>query len=364
MSKGAGRVARPRGASKRGRGGQQGRLWRWLVVSALVLLTPPAVFLWWLHRPLDLALDMTARGSERVVELTVERGRSPMDVAEDWVRAGVDTPVWALQAWFRLSGQARRIRAGSYALEPGATPRDLLDKMVRGDESLESLTLVEGWTFLQVRAALARAPGLRQTVSALDDAALMTALGSPELPAEGWFFPDTYRYGRGVSDREVLRQAHAAMKRQLEKAWAQRHGDLPLKSAQEALVLASIVEKETGRASDRGQIAGVFTNRLKLGMPLQTDPSVIYGLGAAFDGNLRRRDLQTDTPFNTYTRRGLPPHAIAMPGAESLKAAVQPQATPALYFVARGDGTSQFSATLDEHNRAVWQYQKMPGPKR
>lgn len=323
------------------------------------LLLSAAVFgagaWWWLQAPLGLRAP--------VVELTVERGRPPLQVAEDWVQAGVDTPVWALQMWFRLSGQARRIRAGSYAAEPGTTPRELLDKMVRGDESLESLTLVEGWTFRQVRAALARSPGLRQTLAGLDDAAIMQTLGSPDLPAEGWFFPDTYRYGRGVSDRAVLLQAHAAMKRQLEKAWAQRQPGLPLRSAQDALVLASIVEKETGRAEDRGLIAGVFINRLRLGMPLQTDPTVIYGLGDTFDGNLRRRDLLTDTPFNTYTRRGLPPHAIAMPGAQSLRAAVVPEPTEALYFVARGDGSSQFSRTLDEHNRAVWRYQKMAGSR-
>lgn len=354
MSKGASRVAR-RGTARPAAAGT--RLWlRALGAVALAILFLASGATWWLHSALTLR--------NGTVELTVERGRSPMGVAEDWVNAGVDTPVWALQAWFRVSGQSRRIRAGSYAAEPGTTPRDLLDKMVRGDETLESLTLVEGWTFRQVRAALARAPGLRQTVAELDDTAVMTALGSPELPAEGWFFPDTYRYGRGVSDREVLRQAHAAMKHHLERAWAQRHSDLPLRSAQEALVLASIVEKETGRPSDRPQIAGVFANRLRLGMPLQTDPTVIYGLGPAFDGNLRRRDLMADTPFNTYTRRGLPPHPIAMPGLESIRAAVQPQATTALYFVARGDGSSQFSSTLDEHNRAVWQYQKMPAGKK
>ncbi len=298
-----------------------------------------------------------------VVELNVERGRSAASVAEDWVQAGVQEPAWALKAWFRWSGDARRLKAGSYAVEPGASPRELLDKMVRGDETLEAVTLIEGWTFAQVRTALTRAPGLRQTLQGVDDAALMQVLGSPGTPAEGWFFPDTYRYGRGASDKAVLQRAHAAMKSRVDRAWAQRQADLPIKSPAEALVLASIVEKETGQARDRAQIAGVFVNRLRLGMPLQTDPTVIYGLGPAFDGNLRRRDLQADTPFNTYTRRGLPPHAIAMPGAASLMAAVQPAPTKALYFVARGDGSSHFSATLDEHNRAVWRYQKMPAGK-
>jgi len=308
----------------------------------------------WLNRPLSL--------TQPVVELTVEPGRSPKAVARDWTLAGVDTPAWALAWWFRLSGDDRRIRAGSYALEPGVTPRGLLNKMVQGDESLESVTLVDGWTFKQVRAALAQAPGLRPTLNGLDDAAVMSALGATGRPAEGWFFPDTYRYGRGVSDLTVLRQAHRAMAQQLERAWAQRQPGLPLRSPEEALVLASIVEKETGRAADRGPIAGVFVNRLRLGMPLQTDPTVIYGLGEGFQGKLTRAHLRADTPFNTYTRRGLPPHAIALPGLAALQAATQPAATPALYFVARGDGSSQFSATLDEHNAAVRRYQLSSSP--
>lgn len=357
MNTGAKRVADRRSAEPRRRAPRRGPRGWWLLLAALTLLMSAAVgtVFWWLHSPLDLR--------QGVVELNVERGRSAAAVADDWVRAGVDTPVWALQAWFRWSGQARRIRAGSYAAEPGVTPAELLDKMVRGDESLESVTFIEGWTFAQMRAALSRSPGIRPTLQGLDDRTVMQALGSPGLPAEGWFFPDTYRYGKGVSDRAVLLRAHEAMKVQLDRAWAQRQPNLPLKNPAEVLVLASIVEKETGQAADRARIAGVFANRLRLGMPLQTDPTVIYGLGSAFDGNLRRRDLQTDTPFNTYTRRGLPPHAIAMPGAQSLKAAVQPESTPALYFVAKGDGSSHFSATLDEHNRAVWRYQKMPHGK-
>ncbi len=351
------RVAGQRSARPKRRGG--GRLMRGLVAGlATVLLlvgTLVVVATWWLQAPMAL--------KQPIVELNVERGRPAVMVAEDWVRAGVDAPGWALKAWFRWSGEARRIRAGSYAVEPGTSPRELLMKMVRGDETLEAVTFIEGWTFAQMRRALAQAPGLRQTLQGLDDGAVMAALGAPDLPAEGWFFPDTYRYGRGASDRAVLQRAHQAMRVQLERAWAQRQPDLPLRSPQEALVLASIVEKETGQAGDRARIAGVFVNRLRMGMPLQTDPTVIYGLGPSFDGNLRRRDLQTDTPFNTYTRRGLPPHAIAMPGALSLQAAVQPEATKALYFVARGDGSSQFSATLDEHNRAVWRYQKMPAAR-
>jgi UPF0755 protein len=238
------------------------------------------------------------------------------------------------------------------------TPQRLLQMMVQGDVILEQVRFIEGWTVRQMRAELARAPHLRQEAAQLSDEQLMAALGSPGVPAEGRFFPDTYAYGRGVSDLQVLRRAHQTLQRRLAAAWAERDPANPLKDEREALILASIVEKETGLASDRAQIAGVFTNRLRIGMPLQTDPSVIYGIGEAFDGNLRKRDLLRDTPFNTYTRAGLPPTPIALPGLASLRAAVRPQPTRAIYFVARGDGSSVFSETLAEHNRAVNQYQR------
>ena len=233
--------------------------------------------------------------------------------------------------------------------------------MVLGRETLLSIRLIEGWTLRQVRAALLAAPGLKPSAAAMSDEALMASLGSPGVPAEGRFFPDTYTYSKGVSDLAVLRRAHRAMQARLAAAWADRAADTPLKSMDEALVLASIVEKETGREADRGLVAGVFVNRLRIGMPLQTDPTVIYGLGPAFDGNLRKRDMLADTPYNTYTRNGLPPTPIALPGLASLRAAVQPQSTRALYFVAKGDGSSQFSETLAEHNRAVNRYQRAGG---
>ena len=200
--------------------------------------------------------------------------------------------------------------------------------MVRGDEVMETVRLAEGSTLAQVREVLARAPSLKPTTRALTDAQLMTAVGEPTLPAEGRFFPDTYAYSRGVSDLTVLKRAHATMQRRLISAWAERAGDLPLKSMDEALILASIIEKETGRDADRAMVASVFINRLRIGMPLQTDPTVIYGLGNAFDGNLRKRDLLADTPFNTYIHRGLPPTPIALPGGASLRAAVQPAPKP------------------------------------
>ncbi len=292
------------------------------------------------------------------LELEVEPGTTPRGVARSVQAAGVRVDARLLYAWFRLSGRDRQIRAGNYELPPGTTPHSLLQKLVRGEESLRALTLVEGWNFRQVRAALAADNSLRHDSAALSDADLMARLERPGVHPEGRFFPDTYTYAKGSSDLAVLRRALHAMDRRLEAAWGQRASDTPLKSADEALVLASIVEKETGRASDRGKIAGVFANRLRIGMLLQTDPTVIYGLGEKFDGNLRRSDLQLDTPWNTYTRAGLPPTPIAMPGKASLLAAVQPEPTQALYFVAKGDGTSQFSESLQDHNRAVNRYQR------
>ena len=323
------------------------RFFIWMVLLALLAAGAGA---WWLNAPMPMG--------DAALELEVEPGTTPRSVARSVQAAGVKVDARLMYAWFRLSGQDRQIRAGNYELLPGTTPRSLLQKLVRGEESLRALTLVEGWNFRQVRAALAADDSFKHDSAALSDADLMAQLERPGVHPEGRFFPDTYTFAKGSSDLAVLRRALHAMDRRLEAAWGQRASDTPLKSADEALVLASIVEKETGRASDRAQIAGVFANRLRIGMLLQTDPTVIYGLGEKFDGNLRRRDLQTDTPWNTYTRAGLPPTPIAMPGKASLLAAVQPERTKALYFVAKGDGTSQFSESLQDHNRAVNRYQR------
>ena len=323
---------------------------RLLIIGLLLAAALAATGAWWLNRPLDLAAP--------TVDLSIEPGMSPRAVAQASADAGVDVNPTLLFWWFRLSGDARQIRAGSYELTAGVTPVSLLRMLVRGEESLRSVTLVEGWNWRQVRQALARAEMLKPDSQAMDDAAVMRALGRPGVHPEGRFYPDTYTYAKGSSDLAVLRRALQAMDRKLGAAWALRAPDTPLKTPDEALILASIVEKETGKPADRALIAAVFTNRLRLGMMLQTDPTVIYGLGAAFDGNLRKRDLRTDTPWNTYTRVGLPPTPIAMPGSAALMAAVQPAQTRALYFVARGDGSSQFSVTLDEHNRAVNRYQR------
>ena len=320
------------------------------VLAFLVLAGAAAGAVWWLNQPLALAAES--------VEVSVEPGTPPREIAQAWVQAGVRASPLFLYEWFRWSGQARKIRAGSYEIGRGVTPIALLNKMVRGDETLAVVRLIEGWTFRQFRAELAKADALKATTATLSDEQIMQALGAANVAPEGRFYPDSYAYSKGSSDLAVLRRAYRAMQARLDAAWQDRSPDTPLRGADDVLVLASIVEKETGVGADRGRVAGVFVNRLRIGMPLQTDPTVIYGLGASFDGNLRKRDLTTDTPYNTYTRTGLPPTPIAMPGKAALMAAVHPDATKALYFVARGDGSSEFSDTLADHNRAVNLYQR------
>jgi UPF0755 protein len=320
-----------------------------LLVS-LVVLGAGGWGLWWVHQPLRLPAPS--------VDLSIDAGTLPRGVAQAVEDAGVDVNPELLYLWFRISGQDRAIKAGSYELETGITPHKLLAKLVRGEESLRAVTLVEGWNFRQVRAALLKEEVLKPDTKGLTDEALMNLLGRAGQHPEGRFFPDTYAYAKGSSDVAVLRRALRAMDKRLAAIWAQRSPEAVVKTPDEALILASIIEKETGKAADRTMVAAVFNNRLRVGMPLQTDPSVIYGMGTAFDGNLRKKDLQTDTPWNTYIRAGLPPTPIAMPGKASLLAAVQPAQSKALYFVGRGDGTSHFSASLDEHNRAVNKYQR------
>ena len=322
-----------------------------LLLLVLAAAAAGAAF-WWLQHPLKLAHDE--------VEVSIEPGTPVREIVRLWHEAGVEDPPELVYQWFRWSGQAKRIRAGSYLIAPGATPRSLLEKMVVGDEELESVHVIDGWTIKQMRAALAAAPGLKQTTAGMTDDQLMAAIGAPGVKAEGRFFPDTYVYSRGVQDVLVLKRAHDALERQLHAAWDQRAADTPLKSADEALALASVIEKETGAAADRGKVAAVFSNRLRLGMPLQSDPTVIYGMGAAYDGNIHKTDLQTDTPYNSYTRTGLPPTPIALPGRDALRAAVRPEPIKALYFVSRGDGTSVVSDTLNAHNAAVNQYIRGP----
>jgi UPF0755 protein len=320
------------------------------LLASLAVLAAGGWALWWVYQPLRLPAP--------TVDLSIEPGTLPRGVAQAVQDAGVDVNPELLYLWFRFSGQDRLIKAGSYELEAGITPHRLLAKLARGEESLRAVTLVEGWNFRQVRAALGNEDVLKPDTRGLTDDALMNLLGRPGQHPEGRFFPDTYTYAKGSSDVAVLKRAVRAMDKRLAAAWAQRSPQTAVKTPDEALILASIVEKETGKAADRPLVAAVFSNRLRAGMPLQTDPTVIYGMGPSFNGNLRKKDLQTDTPWNTYTRPGLPPTPIAMPGKASLLAAVQPGPSDALYFVSRGDGSSHFSANLDEHNRAVNKYQR------
>lgn len=309
-----------------------------------------AVTAWWAMRPLTLA--------NQTIDISIEPQTTVRGIAQVVADAGVDVEPVLLYGFFRLSGQSRKLRAGSYEISEGESLLDLLRKLSRGEESLKAVGLIDGWTFKQFRAALAKAPNLSHDSQGLSDAELMARLGKPGVPPEGHFFPDTYTYGKGASELRVMERALHAMDKQLAAAWAQRDTSILLKSPDEALILASIVEKETGKESDRGMISSVFHNRLRINMPLQTDPTVIYGMGDAFDGNLRRADLLSDHPWNTYTRKGLPPTPIAMPGRNALRATMHPDSSKALYFVARGDGSSVFSETLEAHNAAVNRYQR------
>lgn len=326
-----------------------------IVLLLLGLLTAAAGFFAWRH---FMTFADTPIGAPEGSALIVVRGDAFAQVLAKLrvagVTAGHDLEWTLLAARMQALG---RIQAGEYALDPNLNPRALIDKLVRGEVIHHRFTLVEGWSMRDLRAALDRHEALTNDVAALDDAALMVAIGRAGIPAEGRFLPETYLFTRSERALSLLDRAADAMDVALRDVWAERQPDLPLSTPGELLTLASIIEKETGKASERAEIAGVFVRRLRIGMRLQTDPTVIYGLGAAFDGNLRRRDLRTDTPFNTYTRFGLPPHPIAMPGIAALRAAAQPLDGVTLYFVARGDGSHQFSRTYAEHRQAVRRYQ-------
>lgn len=257
----------------------------------------------------------------------------------------------------RVSGKAGQIKSGEYVLNAPVTMLELLDIICKGQLNTSQLSVIEGWSFKQFRAAVDAHPGLKHNTQALSDAELLRRIGAQEGHPEGLFFPDTYNFAAGSSDVQIYKRAYETMQQRLAQAWDGRDAGLPLATPYEALILASIVEKETGTASDRDMIAGVFVNRLRKGMLLQTDPTVIYGMGDKYDGNIRKRDLLADTPYNTYTRAGLTPTPISLPGAAALHAALHPARTDALYFVARGDGSSQFSSNLAAHNRAVNKFQ-------
>jgi UPF0755 protein len=310
----------------------------------------------WTTQALPVAPTSGNGAENSPVEFRIPPGSSLRSAVQAVNDAGVplDADLFALLA--RLQGQGGAIKAGSYVLSAGETAQTLLQKLVGGKVSQASVTLVEGWTFRQFRARLDAQTTLLHDSQGMSEAEIARKLGLPHL--EGRFLPDTYLFDKGSSDFDILRRAEHAMTRALAAAWQERPANLPYKTAEEALIMASIIEKETGRPEDRAHVAAVFVNRLRIGMRLQTDPTVIYGLGEAFDGNLRKIHLQTDTPYNTYTRGGLPPTPIAMPGMAALQATFAPAESKALYFVARGDGSSHFSRTLDEHNRAVNRYQR------
>ena len=323
-----------------------------LVCLAVALLaTAAAGGAWaWMNRSLDLPAEK--------VEFIVAPGSTPRAVARAMAEAGI--PIWEDGfAWLaRLSERDKLIKAGGYEARAGDSPWVLLERLARGDMVQRQITFLEGWTYAQFRQALRANPDVKQTLGDISDAALMARLGSSIKEPEGMFFPDTYVFTPGTSDFDLLRRAYRQEQQVLAEAWAERQPDLPLSSPYEALVLASIIEKETGHGPDRSRVAGVFINRLRLGMMLQTDPSVIYGMGASYAGNIRKSDLTTDTPYNTYTRPGLPPTPIALPGKPALQAALHPAEGDALYFVSRGDGSHVFAVSLEEHNRNVDCYQR------
>lgn len=305
---------------------------------------------WFAYTPLDL------RASP--LDFNIRAGSGLKAVSRQLEEAGVLAPAWRFTLLARLLGSASRIKAGSYEVESGVTPLRLLEKLTRGDVSQADIVFIEGWNFRQLRAALDAHPAVRHDTRGLSEQDILSRLGAAERVAEGLFFPDTYLFDKGGSDLDILRRAYASMQKILDQEWARRDPALPYATPYQALIVASLVEKETGAHADRAQVAAVFANRLRAGMLLQTDPSVIYGLGEAFDGNLRKADLVRDTAYNTYTRAGLPPTPIAMPGLASIQAAMRPPPSEYLYFVARGDGSSEFSRSLDEHNRAVNRYQR------
>jgi UPF0755 protein len=334
----------------------RGRAWPWLLLLVVLAAAGALVYGWNDFARFSITpLNVVAQGDS----IDVGRGNSFKSIVGELRQRKLSAahPLY----WRLLAEQmhvAGRLHAGEYALEPGITPRQLLANMSTGKVLQRNFTIVDGWTFAELRQALAKAEKLRHDSTALDNAAIMQKIGAGGEAAEGRFLPETYAYVKGDSDLDILKRAHVAMTKTLAELWEGRAPDLPLTTPYEALILASIVEKETGLPAERAQIAGVFVRRLQDRMLLQTDPSVIYGMGANYAGNIRKSDLTTDTPYNTYTRSGLPPTPIALPGKPALQAALHPAAGDALYFVARGDGGHVFASSLEEHNRNVDCYQR------
>ncbi|MBC8720378.1 MULTISPECIES: endolytic transglycosylase MltG [Paraburkholderia] len=324
------------------------------VAGALVVVLAAAAIAagyYWATRPLEL--------TPAQLDVTVKPHSSLRSVALQLNRGGVPVEPELFIAMTRLLGLQSELKSGNYEFKSGITPYEVLQKIARGDVNEYVATVIEGWTFKHMRAELDANPALKHDTLGMSDADLMSAIGAPEASignGEGLFFPDTYLFDKGTSDLDIYRRAYRLMRVRLDEAWLSRAPNLPYKTPYDALTMASIVEKETGKASDRALVAAVFANRLRAGMPLQTDPTVIYGMGDSYAGHIRKKDLQTDTPYNTYTRMGLPPTPISLPSVASLQAAMNPAQSNALYFVSRGDGSSIFSDTLGEHNKAVDKY--------
>ncbi|PMS16324.1 endolytic transglycosylase MltG [Trinickia dabaoshanensis] len=322
-----------------------------VVLAVLLGLLASVGGYYWATHPLALP--------SATIDVTIQPRSTVRGVAAQLNRGGVPVEPEPFVLMTRLLGLQSHLKSGNYEFRTGITPYAVLQKLALGDVDESVVTIIEGWTFKRMRAEFDASPALRHDTAGMDDAQLLAAIGasdSPTTSAEGLFFPDTYLFDKGTSDVNVYRRAYKLMQQRLTAAWAARAAGLPYQTPYEALTVASLIEKETGKASDRPLVSAVFANRLRIGMPLQTDPAVIYGLGERYDGHLSKRDLQQDTPYNTYTRRGLPPTPISLPGVASLQAALNPAPTSALYFVSRGDGSSIFSDTLGAHNRAVDKY--------
>lgn len=325
-------------------------LWAVVVLPCAGLVLAAAAMAFYAYSPLNPV--------QSPLQFSLKKGSSLRGAAQQMADAGVLAKPIVFVFFARLMGKAASIKAGNYEVERPLTPLSLLRKITEGDYTEDVITVVEGWTFQQMRKALDEHPAIRHDTGGLTNEEILRRLEISEPSPEGWFFPDTYHFSKGSSDLSIMQRAHRLMRSALAEQWKRRASDLPLATPYEALILASIVEKETGQAGERSLVAAVFVNRLRLGMRLQTDPTVIYGMGSSFDGNLRRRDLVADTPYNTYMRTGLPPTPIALPGLASIHATLNPAPSDVLYFVSRGDGTSHFSRSLAEHDRAVARYQK------
>lgn len=325
------------------------RIRKWLFLSLLLTM----VFAGWLAYYAITSLKLQPDSQE----ITIQPKSGLKSIANQLVRQGVLTEPWRFIILAKVLHKESYLQAGDYTLNRNVTPYQLLLSLNHGKATQGSVTFIEGRTFAQMRSKIEKNDAVKQTVSVLSESEILRRLGSEYTVAEGLFFPDTYYFDRNTADTVILQRSYDAMRTKLNTAWNNREAGLPYKNSYQALIMASIVEKETGKASERPMIAGVFINRMRIGMRLQTDPTVIYGMGAQYKGNIRKKDLLADTPYNTYTRNGLPPTPIAMPGLASIEAALHPASTKALYFVGKGDGSHAFSNSLEEHNRAVVKYQ-------